>query len=77
MFHELLVALRGHPGLVFSEKVKVLIFSAFHLKGDGGVGTFDVGGGGCLYFLFKSSNFLGARLISDRKCFNYGFMHIN
>ena len=63
MFHELLVALRGHPGLVFSEKVKVLIFSAFHLKGDGGVGRFDVG---LPIFLFKSSNFFGARLISDQ-----------
>ena len=32
-------------------------------KGDGGVGTFDVGRGGegCLHFWFKSSNFLGAR----------------
>ena len=36
-------------------------------KGDGGVGTFDVGGEGpCLHFWFKPSNFLGARLISDR-----------
>jgi len=44
----------------------------FHVKEDGGVGTFDVGGGrgACLLFWFKSSNFLDARLIRVRNTYN-------
>ena len=46
-----------------------LIFTIY--KGDGGVGTFDVGGwGACLHFWFKSSNFLGARLIRVRNSYD-------
>ena len=41
-----------------------------YTKGDGGDGTFDVGGWACLHFWFKSSNFLAARLISDRNSYN-------
>ena len=37
-----------------------------YTKGDGGDGTFDVGGWACLHFWFKSSNFLAAHLISDQ-----------
>ena len=39
-------------------------------KGDGVEGMFEVGGGDCLHFWFKSSNSLAARLISDRNSKN-------
>ena len=40
-------------------------------KGDGGVGTFDVRGGGpCPHFWFKSSNLLDARLNRVRNSYN-------
>ena len=49
-----------------SRVLKIIIDKFWLLNGDGGVGMFDVGGGACLHFWFKSSNFLATRLISVR-----------
>ena len=49
----------------------------FLIKGDGGVGTFHVGGGACLHLWFKSYNFLGARLIRVRNSYNKFKLNFN
>ena len=56
------------PARLYHHNFFKCIWIIEYLIGDGRDGIFDVrkGGGACLHFWFKSSNFLAAGLLSDR-----------